>query len=486
MAKELTVISKSDVEKVWKLRGELAQRTHEYNKAEYAFISAMYAFSEKYRNSEEALNAELNRRSISTRDTENAYFIKVAKLALAQKSIDGKSGDEEWILEPTLAPEVSRYAVIMAGADKTGIPAAEINQKLLALGKSRMISEMRKALGGKGDDGGERNYLSYLSESISDGAGDLVSRTYKVDREKLGLPVGKIELVGELSDAGELRIRAIFPAEKDLDDRLEKVYGKRKPLDRGHGELFLEILKLSGVLPDDANASIKNDGSGVVASIVVDDEEGRTYAAQIKSSRYDPSYGADLDCCVSVGDIKKWAKLSAVYGEYVASKIASKDGKLVVEVTPKGVPSLDKAVETENGGKDVSKAKAHPTWVIDAELIKNQDGERRRAIFEKPNVPKVAANLKANAVSVLLPKDKVSEAAQSARASKGQAVQVVKDTLAFGKAGSHVDTILLARALTRIKVFAEDAVEVSVSAEGALVETKNRDYVWSVFLPTIK
>lgn len=486
MAKALTVISKNDVEKVWRLRGELAQRTHEYNKAEYAFITAMYAFAEKYRNSEEALNAELNQRKIASRETENAYFIKVAKLALAQSFVEGDTGKEEWILEPTLAPEISRYAVIMAGAEKTGIPAAEINQKLMALGKSKMISEMRKALAGQGAGGEDTDYLAYLGEGISEGARELVAKTYRVDRKKLGLPAGKIELVGELSEAGDLRIRAIFPAEKDLDDRLERLYGRRKPLDREHGELFRDVLKLSGALPENAKASIENDNSGVDVSVVADDEEGRTYAAQIKSSHHDPSYGGELDCRVSVADIKKWSKLSSVYGEYATSKISSKGGKLVVEVFPKGVRNLDQAVETENGGKDVSKAKTQPTWLVDAELVRDSDGERKRAVFEKPDIPKIAANLKANAESVSLLKDEVSECAKKARAAKDKAVQVVQEKLAFGKAGCHIDNSLFARALTRLKGFAANSVEVFVSSDGVSVAADNRDYTWLVFLPKTK
>lgn len=490
MAKALTVISKNDVEKIWKLRQELSQRTQEYNEAEYAFIREMYSFAEKYRGSEDALNAELNRRNISIREKQYAYFTKVAKLALAQEVVDGETGETEWVLEEGLAPEISRYAVIMAGADKTGIPATAINDKLLELGKDRMIGEMRKALSG-GGGGGEKqlDYLALLSDGVADGAGDLLTQTYTIDREKLGLPVGKIELVGEVDENGKLQIRAIFPVDDtELNERLEKIYARLKPLDREHGELFREILRLSSVLPKGAKVSIKSDETGVEVNLVADDEEGRTYLATIKSPQFDPSYGENLSCHVSVEDIKRWTKLPSAYGNYATSTLSSQNGCLVVTVLPKGVRSLDEAVEMENAGKDISKTSGQPKWIVSAELVKSEESkdEYRKALFEAPEIPQLVSLHRKNAKTIELTKTFAKDIAKQARASTDQAVNIVESELVFGDGGKSLDNLRLAKALTQLKSFAAKTLNVLLLTDGVLIDAAKRDYVWSIYLPTIK
>lgn len=489
MGKALSVISTQDVERIWKLRETLSIRSKEYMEAEYAFIQELYAFAQKYRDSEEALNAELNNRNISTRENKNAYFTKVAKLALAQKVTDNATGEDQWVLEDSLAPEISRYAVLMAGADKTGIPPADLNAKLNEMGKAKMVGEMRKVLALPKDDEGEEDYLLLLSEGVSEAAGELVSQSYTVDREKLGLPVGKVELVGEIDANGKLVIRAIIPADEDaLNERLEKIYGERKPLERSHGELFLEILKLSGALPKGAVAAIGNDKNGVNARIIADDKEGRTYAAQIQSPHFDPSYEGDLNCQVKVADIRKCSKLPLSYGGYAEGKFSSSDGKLVVSVIPRGVASLDKAIEAENAGKGISKIKGQPDWVASAELIEPTDGNPsyRKAVFEASNVAEIVSLKQNGAEKASLMKMEAVADGKKARSAKDKAVSISEGRLVFGNGGIHVDNRLLAKAIAQLKALALRGVELSFLEEGLLLEAKNRDYTWTVFLPKIQ
>ena len=488
MANQLTTIKQRDLDNLTKLRDEFLQHERNWRHSRQLFLVELYEFGQKHREHEAGFNALLRERKLGF-NAASDFWDKVTKVVMAQE-VDG-----EWRLAEK--SQVSKYALVLRGAEATKINPASLLKQLEDVGIEKASSQFRDKLKGTGG-GQEIDYLAFFGQQSAKIAPALLQSNLQIDMDASGLNPGTVELIADVDATGNLTVKAIVPTDDaKLQPYLKRLYDDRGPLKRRYLQLFDEISGLADVVSKDCGVAIVNDKNGVDVKIVAADEAAGFRWASIISSNADLSYAVPTKFAASIEDVRKLSDLKdikRIYTHEADAMIKSQGGRAVVDIVLRNLASFDDASEAANIRATAKEIAPVPEWIASAPVKPVGSGDEaalsKSITFAGKKVPSVSFNPPKSTVEVA--RDDVPATIKQAKENKGKgkaaktvSVSITKDGITFGKGDKAVVVSDFAKALNQLKPLTERAIRFGTNDEGVVLAARKRDYEWTVFLPFV-